>query len=744
MSDESHQTRDESGDDAPGDKEESAKERAPAEQVASEVDFVGTASRGGADAPDQADGDAGDDEGGAELIGITTEGEGREDMPSSSDSVWDQWQQRPQPAPSGPIDQLKMSPPTFLTRGVVIPGIALLAGAIFYGGQILELFTADYTPMWLRIVIAAIPATYLLYAAYRGYIYPGERQAVRFEEDAVVLPKSSNSKLDDTAAYEDIQAVLAVARGPIQSVIIDFGHGTAMYSSRDFEREDAPALLRRELMRRIKQLPNAPDVLDRLEEQEQRSRELSQRSNRATMAMLGVVALAFGLQHYVGALDTTLGMVRWGAAAPPLIDDGQYFRLVAANLFHAGWVHLLLNGVALFFLGTVVEKISDKWTLVFVTLFSGVFGVATSWMLTSPWPFSIGSSAAIFGLFGAFAVLHLKYGKNLPALYRQSTTWWVVIIVLNAGLSFGIEMVDEWAHMGGMAAGALAMWVALLPRPDFDSVDRAPGWVKAAAGVMIAIFVAGVAWTGSYAATSHPEDLTAMYEALVERAETGEMEPLQVNNVAFKEAIAEDVSAEHLRLLEEATESVISDEKEQPQIVDTLATIRYRLGTMTDDPDEKKALFRSAITEQLDVLGESSRPSAKTVIRETGPTFATQLARFLDAHRRDFGVWRRAEADNQVSMEFVPKGDGTLEIEWDRSVDKTVRVLAVAKSDGELEGLVQVCFPKGKESLALEDDDLAGWPNNQRLFPAYIDDNHEECVDGLDYWSAVDEVATYP
>lgn len=726
MSNESRETESESPEET-----SQSSEQPDHDRVERDVDFVGTAEGRGAR-----------DEPGPELLGA--DDLPQSEMPASSEGFWQQWQQRPQPPPSGPIDELKMSAPTFLTRGVVFPGIALLAGALFYGGQLWNWFTAPYLPTAFKVVMVAIPAIYLLYLLYRAWIYPGDRQAVEFRQDGVILPNSSNSKLEDTAPYDQIQAILAVARGPIQSVIVDYSDGTAMYSSKDFEREDAPALLRRELMRRIRQLPNSDEVLARLEEQEQRSRELSQRSNTTTTAMLVVLGLTFAFQHYVGGLDSILGMVRWGAAAPPLIDEGQYFRLVAANLYHGGWLHLLLNGIALFFLGTVVEKITDKWTLLFVTLFSGVAGVATSWVLTQPWPYSVGSSAAIFGLFGAFAVLHLKYRSDLPALYRQSKKWWFIIIVLNGGLSFGIEMVDEWAHMGGMVAGALAMWLALLPRGDFDDVDRPPRWVKALAGVMLAVFVAGAAWTAAYAFHDRPEDRTKMFAALVEKAESGDMDPLDVNNTAFTTATQQELSEEHLELLESAVEVAI-EQKREPQIVDTLATLRYLRGKKTDDSGQKQALFRTAIEDQVGVLGESKRPEAAQIVQDTGPTFATQLARFLDAHRTAFGPWLRAGDTSTPSLEFDPTEDGALTVNWDDTPSKAVRVLVVAKSDGELEGLLQICDDGQTASRIIEGADaFTSWPNNLRLYPAYLDQADDQCDEDVEYWEAVQTVKDYP
>ena len=626
---------------------------------------------------------------------------------------------------------------------MIFPAIFLLAGALFYGSQLLEYLTSPYFPTEFKIVMLAVPAIYFLYVAYRAFIHPGEPRRVVFRDESFILPESPNSKLDEEVRYEDVQAILAVSRGPMQSVVVDYGGGTTMLGSGDFEREDAPALLRRELMRRIRNLPNAAEVLERLEEQEERSRELSRRPNRATMIMLGVIAVAFGFQTFVGGLETTTSMIRWGAAAPFLIDDGQYFRLVAANLYHGGWVHIILNGVALFFLGTVVEKLTDKWTLIFVTLLSGVLGVAASWLLTEPWPYAVGSSAAIYGLFGAFGVIHLKYGKDMPPLYRQSKMWWFVIIALNAGLSFGITMVDEWAHMGGLVVGALATWLALMTREGFDLDKGAPAWVKVLAYLMIAVFVGGTAWTAAYAVDEHPEDVTRAYEALASQSERGKMDPLTVNEVAFKRAISDDVSVEQLRLLQDAIEAALETDRD-PQIVDTLATLEYRRASLLDDPDQKRDLYRDAIDRQIGVLGDSKSDSVPEIIRKTGPTFATQLARFLDAHRKDFGPWKRTDVDGMPSFEFIPKGDGQLEVDWE-SRESEVRVLVVAKSEGELEGLVQICFDGDATEMVIEDkESFEEWPNDLRLYPATSTTRPTSATEQVEYWEAVSDVVEYP
>jgi membrane associated rhomboid family serine protease len=77
---------------------------------------------------------------------------------------------------------------------------------------------------------------------------------------------------------------------------------------------------------------------------------------------------------------------------------------------------------------------------------------------------SLGASGAIFGLlgaFGAFLFLHrASLGRSGEIHFRQIVL--VALLNLALGLSPGI---DNWAHLGGLAAGAT---LAFLLGPRFD------------------------------------------------------------------------------------------------------------------------------------------------------------------------------------------------------------------------------------------------------------------------------------
>ncbi|MBT8340193.1 MAG: rhomboid family intramembrane serine protease, partial [Desulfatitalea sp.] len=85
-------------------------------------------------------------------------------------------------------------------------------------------------------------------------------------------------------------------------------------------------------------------------------------------------------------------------------------------------------------------------------------------------PLTIGASAALCGLIGAA----LFYGRDRgglfgQALYRQVGGW--ALFILLSG--FMIDGINNWAHMGGMAAGAAsAMLVGYTEKRRESSAHR--------------------------------------------------------------------------------------------------------------------------------------------------------------------------------------------------------------------------------------------------------------------------------
>lgn len=142
------------------------------------------------------------------------------------------------------------------------------------------------------------------------------------------------------------------------------------------------------------------------------------------------------------------------AQAPPLVAQGQWWRLLTAGFLHFGVLHLLVNMYSLVVLGASLESRLGK------ARFGALYGVSlvggtAAIQLFAPYSFAAGASTALFGLFGALAVLMVAARQDVRTL--------LVLLAVNIAISLlpGISLVG---HLGGLVAGALAAGIFLLLR----------------------------------------------------------------------------------------------------------------------------------------------------------------------------------------------------------------------------------------------------------------------------------------
>jgi membrane associated rhomboid family serine protease len=129
----------------------------------------------------------------------------------------------------------------------------------------------------------------------------------------------------------------------------------------------------------------------------------------------------------------------------------EWYRLITVALVHDNSstipIHLAFNMLALHSLGTPIETFlgRNKFLIIFFTSLIG--GSIASALFLGYSGYSIGASGAVFGLFGAWAVISRRIGAEV-----KST---LVIIGLNFVLGFTIGGVDWRAHLGGLITGAV-------------------------------------------------------------------------------------------------------------------------------------------------------------------------------------------------------------------------------------------------------------------------------------------------
>ncbi|MGH2513003.1 MAG: rhomboid family intramembrane serine protease [Candidatus Limnocylindrales bacterium] len=138
------------------------------------------------------------------------------------------------------------------------------------------------------------------------------------------------------------------------------------------------------------------------------------------------------------------------------VAGGEYWRLFTVVLLHENFLHIAFNMYALYLVGPIVERMYGWKLFLFMYLACGLAASVASFEFGDPNIGSVGASGAIFGLFG---VLFMAGRVHRPVLDRQSRGLAAQIgtlIVLNLvlGFTFGAGSIDNFAHVGGLLAGA--------------------------------------------------------------------------------------------------------------------------------------------------------------------------------------------------------------------------------------------------------------------------------------------------
>jgi membrane associated rhomboid family serine protease len=180
----------------------------------------------------------------------------------------------------------------------------------------------------------------------------------------------------------------------------------------------------------------------------------------ATYAILGVTVAVS-----LAAIVSTEGALIYDALAldKQLVAAGEIWRLWTVTLVHGGdpahpefaLVHLALNMYALYICGPLVEQIYGPFRMIVFYLVAAAGGSIATFGFGDVQG-AVGASGAVYGLFG---VLFVASRLHLPMLDRRGRALLGqvgMIIVVNLVISFGLgAVVDNLAHIGGLAAGAL-------------------------------------------------------------------------------------------------------------------------------------------------------------------------------------------------------------------------------------------------------------------------------------------------
>jgi rhomboid protease GluP len=164
-----------------------------------------------------------------------------------------------------------------------------------------------------------------------------------------------------------------------------------------------------------------------------------------------------------------------GGLYGPVLQNGEWWRIVTSAFLHGSDMHLLFNMIALYQVGTFVELIYGTPRMAIIYALAGLAGGVAVTEFT-PDVVTIGASGAIFGLFGALAIAGLRLGARGRSIMQQTTG----IIVINLAISLwpgsNISIAD---HVGGLIVGTLCGLVLFrIPRQRVAVQAQGPQYAQ--------------------------------------------------------------------------------------------------------------------------------------------------------------------------------------------------------------------------------------------------------------------------
>jgi len=183
-----------------------------------------------------------------------------------------------------------------------------------------------------------------------------------------------------------------------------------------------------------------------------RSTALQLLKRSATYSLIAVICAAYLVQMVVPSLQQDLML----PSIEYLQATNEWYRLFTVALTHAGLLHLGFNMYSLMVLGNPLEEAFGKNKLFIVFFVSLLTGSLASTYFASVYSYSVGASGAIFGLFGALAIVGKRIGADIRSI--------VVIIGINFVIGFAMGGVDWRAHLGGLIGGVVAAQLVMTKR----------------------------------------------------------------------------------------------------------------------------------------------------------------------------------------------------------------------------------------------------------------------------------------
>ena len=134
------------------------------------------------------------------------------------------------------------------------------------------------------------------------------------------------------------------------------------------------------------------------------------------------------------------------------IMEGEVWRLITPTFMHSGFSHMLFNSFSLVLFGPALERLLGGGKFLFIYLASGVIANIATLVLEPLTYTHVGSSGAIFGLFGYYIAM-IVFQKN--KLSQQNSQIIITLCIVSLIMTFIQPNINITAHLFGLLGGFL-------------------------------------------------------------------------------------------------------------------------------------------------------------------------------------------------------------------------------------------------------------------------------------------------
>lgn len=201
-----------------------------------------------------------------------------------------------------------------------------------------------------------------------------------------------------------------------------------------------------------------------------------------TIVILVCIGATMVAQVYAG-LDRSILIA--GFVKPAFLDDGQYWRILTGAVLHASFIHVFMNGYALYSFGKLVELLANRAHLALVFLLSAIGGGLLS-LAFYPEGISIGASGGIVGLLGYLVVYAFRRRQFISPEFRKS-----LLINIAFILVFGLvlyQVIDNYGHIGGLLTG-IVYGLIQIPSDEYVNPRDASSATKFLGAAALGVYV---------------------------------------------------------------------------------------------------------------------------------------------------------------------------------------------------------------------------------------------------------------